>query len=164
MKFIAPLLIALVGCTNLGGGSQAVGQGQEEPVCSDVCHQTNGQDGIAICHVPPGNPENPLSLCVGAPAVNPHMEQHEDDSCGVCPSYCGDGTCDEGEACGDCPADCGDCPEPTCEELGNCPEPTCEELGNCPEECEITCGSIDCPEGMFCNSTGCCETEVPLET
>jgi hypothetical protein len=31
-----------------------------------------------ICHFPPGNPANAHTLCVGNPAVSPHMSHHGD--------------------------------------------------------------------------------------
>jgi hypothetical protein len=59
----------------------------EESPCSvdNVCRLPNGQPGIAICHLPPGNEDNPLSLCVGQPSVAAgHFKNHEGDYCGAC--------------------------------------------------------------------------------
>ena len=33
---------------------------------------------VAVCHIPPGNPANEHSICVGAPAVEPHRHHHGD--------------------------------------------------------------------------------------
>jgi hypothetical protein len=33
---------------------------------------------VLICHIPPGNPANEHSICVGEPAVAPHMRLHGD--------------------------------------------------------------------------------------
>ena len=38
---------------------------------------------VLICHIPPGNPDNAHTICVGAPAVEPHQERHG-DSVGAC--------------------------------------------------------------------------------
>lgn len=42
---------------------------------------------VLICHLPPGNPENAQTICVGAPAVVAHEEHHGDPV----------GACDDGE-------------------------------------------------------------------
>ena len=39
---------------------------------------------VLICHIPPGNPENAHTICVGEPAVEPHLTLHG-DSIGACP-------------------------------------------------------------------------------
>lgn len=48
--------------------------------------QSSGQseDKVTICHVPPGNPENPQTITIGASAVPHHLEEHEGDSLGPC--------------------------------------------------------------------------------
>lgn len=51
-----------------------------------------------ICHVPPGNPANAHSLCVGKSAVNAHLSHHP-DSIGACGDA--DGGIDEGDDEGD---------------------------------------------------------------
>ena len=38
---------------------------------------------VLICHIPPGNPDNAHSICVGAPAVEPHQRLHG-DTLGAC--------------------------------------------------------------------------------
>ncbi len=38
---------------------------------------------VLICHVPPGNPANAHTICVGKPAVDAHMTHHP-DSLGAC--------------------------------------------------------------------------------
>lgn len=48
----------------------------------------NGQLGcmgkkVLICHIPPGNPANAHTICVGAPAVEPH-QTHHGDTLGAC--------------------------------------------------------------------------------
>lgn len=153
-----------------------------EPLCTDVCRLSNGQDGYALCHLPDGNPDNPQDLCIANPAiVNGHMENHEGDYCGPCEvpvEPCGDGTCDDTEDCETCPSDCGECEEPSCEETQTCP-PTCgdqscdegencyscpADCGECPvEECENPdfCGaSLLCCDGYTCSEESVC---VPLE-
>jgi hypothetical protein len=38
---------------------------------------------VLICHIPPGNPANEHSICVGKPAVEPHQRLHG-DTIGAC--------------------------------------------------------------------------------
>ena len=39
---------------------------------------------MTICHVPPGNPDNPQTITIGESAVASHFEEHEGDSLGPC--------------------------------------------------------------------------------
>lgn len=43
-------------------------------------HACDPQDKkkTTICHVPPGNPANAHTLCIGNPAVGPHLANHPD--------------------------------------------------------------------------------------
>jgi PKD repeat protein len=47
----------------------------------------HGLKKILICHVPEGNPGNPQTLCIGPPAVPPHLEYHRYDCLGPCSLY-----------------------------------------------------------------------------
>ena len=42
---------------------------------------------ITLCHVPEGNPQNPQTICVGAPAIPPHLTLHQYDCLGPCSLY-----------------------------------------------------------------------------
>jgi hypothetical protein len=51
----------------------------------------NGNDGtggpadqVVICHAPPGNADNEHTIEIGSPAVDAHVENHDDDSIGPC--------------------------------------------------------------------------------
>jgi hypothetical protein len=48
-------------------------------------HACDPQDAkkTTICHIPPGNPANAHTICVGNPAV-PHHIQHHGDYVGIC--------------------------------------------------------------------------------
>ena len=39
---------------------------------------------VTLCHYPPGNPDNPQTLTVGASAVDAHLSEHG-DTLGACP-------------------------------------------------------------------------------
>jgi hypothetical protein len=42
-----------------------------------ACEPGNAKK-TTICHVPPGNPANAHTLCIGNPAVSPHLHHHDD--------------------------------------------------------------------------------------
>jgi hypothetical protein len=44
-------------------------------------------DKIILCHVPPGNPNNPQTICVAASAIPSHLANHPDDCIGPCSLY-----------------------------------------------------------------------------
>jgi PKD repeat protein len=48
---------------------------------------TNGKK-VYLCHVPPGNPENPLTLSISVNAVAAHLTEHEGDHLGACDQSC----------------------------------------------------------------------------
>ena len=50
---------------------------------------------VLICHIPPGNPDNAHTICVGAAAVRAHEENHGDPA-GECDDGDDDGTTDDG--------------------------------------------------------------------
>jgi hypothetical protein len=66
--------------------------------CSSTCTVTicvldvrvPGTDGkkVYLCHVPPGNPDNPQTLSISVNAVNAHLTQHEGDHLGACDQSC----------------------------------------------------------------------------
>jgi len=41
-----------------------------------------------VCHVPPGNPDNPRQLCIAPSAVADHLDNHEGDTIGPCNLEC----------------------------------------------------------------------------
>jgi hypothetical protein len=44
----------------------------------------NNLQKVTICHIPPGNPGSPQTLCVAANAVNNHVGSHGGDYLGAC--------------------------------------------------------------------------------
>jgi hypothetical protein len=58
---------------------------------------------VLICHIPPGNPANAHSICVGAPAEDAHVRNHG-DSVGACAS---EPPAPEPEDAGSAPEDAG---------------------------------------------------------
>jgi len=52
----------------------------------DVVCNKNGK--TELCHVPPGNPDNPQQLCIAPEAVPSHLAEHEGDAVGPCDLEC----------------------------------------------------------------------------
>jgi hypothetical protein len=63
---------ATVSAAEMVGSPVACTGGQPAPNACDPSHKT------VICHIPPGNPGNAHTICVGNPAVDPHIRQHGD--------------------------------------------------------------------------------------
>lgn len=78
------LLGSLAGCTGQSDDSLYL-TGTEEaavtlPDGSKAC--TNPKK-VLICHIPPGNPANAHTICVGKAATEPHVSHHG-DTLGAC--------------------------------------------------------------------------------
>ena len=109
--------------TSLAGTARAVPE-----ACEDPCVTENQEDGVLLCHVPPGNPNAARTVCLLPADAAAHILHHESDSCGECdlpsivdceahhPVRCGDGCCDKSEV------------------------KHCEKTANC---CEDDCGTTD---------------------
>src|SRR5688572_26716129 len=138
---------------------------------------------VTICHIPPGNPNNPQTITVGAPAVQAHLAHG--DYLGECANRCTI-SCDDNNRCtddncnattGDCthtpitPASCNDgnpCTVNTCEvATGNClntPSSSTNGLA-CDDLNECTTGEV-CANGQCRNGTSvpnCCRTAADCE-
>jgi hypothetical protein len=89
VSILAALLSLGVGCA---GPDQDAASAQRAAVMA-ACHLNDGtiddNDDLracepgntkktTICHVPPGNPANAHTLCIGNPAVSPHIHHHGD--------------------------------------------------------------------------------------
>ena len=61
-------------------------QSSSADASSQSSSESSGQsaDKVTICHVPPGNPDNPQTITIGESAVASHFEEHEGDSLGPC--------------------------------------------------------------------------------
>lgn len=71
--------------------------------CSGFPCGNNGNK-VVLCHVPPGNPANPQTLCISSKAVDAHFENHEGDHCGPC----GNNVAIQGDLDGDAAVGIGD--------------------------------------------------------
>src|SRR5204862_2885133 len=69
----------------------ASGCPSDAPACTtvnavDVVCGNHGQK-VILCHVPPGNPGNPQTLCIAPSAVPAHLANHPGDCLGPCSLY-----------------------------------------------------------------------------
>jgi hypothetical protein len=93
---------------------------------------------VLICHIPPGNPANAHSICVGPPAWPPHHQLHG-DTMGACPSGPG----------GSGDSDAGAPPPPPPPPDAGPPVPACLAPGSACNTDSVCCNSLPCNMG-FC--------------
>ncbi|MCB9232654.1 MAG: HYR domain-containing protein [Bacteroidia bacterium] len=75
-------LVCTGGDNNGVNGNGQGGNGQN--------NSSNAQVHVAMCHIPPGNPNNAMTKCLPVPAVQAHMQQvHGGDHLGACGSLSG---------------------------------------------------------------------------
>jgi len=97
----ATLTLSSLGCSVPDADSQraaeirACGLQDDPSITADVDIHACAADQTkktTICHIPPGNPANAHTICVGNAAVRAHVENHH-DPIGVCPDEppCGGG-------------------------------------------------------------------------
>jgi hypothetical protein len=106
----ATLAVSLLGCSvpdstvQRNAEIRACGLQDDSSITSDVdlraCAPGNTKK-TTICHIPPGNPDNAHTLCVGNSAVPAHVQNHH-DTLGPCPSEppCDGGDVDAGTGTG----------------------------------------------------------------
>jgi len=106
---------------------------------------------VTLCHVPPGNPDHPVTISVGEAAVPAHLRHG--DSLGTCPTGCqGDpAACDDGNACtsDSCAAD-GSCVHQaaSCDDGNPCTVDLCQE--------ESGCFAVAAADGTWCDDGNSC--------
>jgi hypothetical protein len=87
-------VLGLAACGGLGGASSSLEQGVDDSAAPQVC--TPGQPDAracdpadakktTVCHIPPGNPANEHTICIGNAGVPAHLAHG--DHLGSC---CGD--------------------------------------------------------------------------
>jgi len=106
----------------------------------DAC---GDEEKVCICHLPPGNPENRHTICIGPSAVPAHIRNHG-DSPEPCEkeTLCGDGVDNDG----DLKVDCAD---PDCAAVVTCLPEICNDgLDNNLD------GKVDCQERSCAGQIG----------
>ena len=135
---------------------------EEEP--SKGLHGAPLCDGkkVLICHIPPGNPANAHTICVGKPAEAAHVANHG-DNLGACPAT------DGGAAA---PSSCAGPPDACIGNLecssGICVNRVCKSGGGAPCAQNGDCGSNVCvggfcdglPDGAACTASAACESTL----
>jgi hypothetical protein len=98
----ATLTLSFLGCSVPDAATQrnaeirACGLQDDPSITPDVdihaCAADKTDKKTTICHIPPGNPANAHTICVGNAAVRAHLENHGDTT-GTCPNEppCGGG-------------------------------------------------------------------------
>jgi hypothetical protein len=69
------------GCPSVGGPSSTLTINVVNVLCG------HNMDKIILCHVPPGNPGNPQTICVSPSAIPAHLANHPGDCVGPCSLY-----------------------------------------------------------------------------
>lgn len=167
MKYSAIIFVLLISACSQSSSEQEVvtldadaGVAEQYP-CNDSC----GEGKVFICETGHFEFAHDTQVCTNIEYGDTYIEGSY-GYCGLCDfDMCETGTaCQDGNingfiVCRDMFGDeggpyevCTDDPMINGDQCGHCPGS--EE----PEpQCEITCGSIDCPDNMLCNSDGCCE-------
>ena len=138
-----------------------------------LCDPTSRKK-VAMCHVPPGNPQNAHVTCIAPSGCNGHQNDPGDCVCGLVPSDClsggqpfpqcadtrcrPNGDCQAtGQTCGGA-CDLGDfpCPEPPITSVPNCRCLLAGKTGTCVTcPTERICGSECCQAGQICCGNIC---------
>jgi hypothetical protein len=82
MKYVLTLSVLLsAACTTVDEDDASMnltGTEQYAVRTADGSYVCEAPKKVLICHVPPGNPDNAHTICVGRAAVKPHQEHHGD--------------------------------------------------------------------------------------
>ena len=111
-----------------------------------------GHSKVTICHLPPGNPNNPQTISVGESAVSDHLRHG--DSIGECPSGCllNPTSCDDSNPC----------TFDVCLPTGQCDHRPidCNDGNPCTyDSCDKSVGCVNSPEnGLACDDSNPCTT------
>ncbi len=86
--------LAVAACTTVGGSSQTQAENNLPASCSANAPDPRACDPAdtsktTVCHIPPGNPANAHTICIGNAAVPAHLKNHG-DFVGTC--ACGSGS------------------------------------------------------------------------
>lgn len=118
---------------------------------------------VTICHIPPGNIENPQTITINENAAPAHLAHG--DTVGQCPSGCQtDSECDDGNLCtSDTCLSSGSCSNSlvNCDDGNICTSDSCEPNQGClnpPND------GIECDDGNACTEVDTCEATICVGT
>ena len=78
MRVLLVITLCAAACDGRSDDSLDV-TGTEEAALTDSEGAPSCRAGkVLVCHVPPGNPANAHTICIGAPAVQAHQRNHTD--------------------------------------------------------------------------------------
>jgi hypothetical protein len=91
-----PLILALVVCAVagvacLGGPDDPNGESYDPLQTNDAGQPICDAPKVLVCHIPPGNPANEHTICIGQPAVQAHVHHHGDKIGQACGNVGGTG-------------------------------------------------------------------------
>jgi hypothetical protein len=79
MKFaLAFVLFGLAACTSTDDTLYLTGTEEHAVRLENGQYVCEAPKKVLICHIPPGNPDNRHTICVGAAAVDAHQSHHGD--------------------------------------------------------------------------------------
>lgn len=86
---------------NAGNGSQSNNGNKSNNTTTQsapaIQSSSHSEGKTTICHVPPGNPDNPRTITIGDSALDSHFENHAGDELGPCAEDGGSGGDQYGE-------------------------------------------------------------------
>jgi hypothetical protein len=97
--FAAGAAAALIGCSAkydtssnksaINGVNLSTALENPEIINDYPCTQENGEAGVEICHLPPGNLAALHTICIGAPAIKAHIDEFHGEPAGGVPDVFG---------------------------------------------------------------------------
>lgn len=118
-------------------------------------NETSPREMVEICHVPPGDPDNPQTLLVDANTVDEYLRNNPDDRLGPCDEAC---MCDDENPCtSDTCDDAGECvfAPKECEDGNICTKNDCDSsTGECTSVADME--GVSCDDGVLCTSGDTC--------
>jgi len=76
--FVLSCLVGLAGCADTDDTLYLTGTEEMAVRLENGQYVCEAPKKVLICHIPPGNPENQHTICVGAAAVEAHQSHHGD--------------------------------------------------------------------------------------
>jgi hypothetical protein len=150
----------LINSNSVLAGKRSMGAQLLLAVLTTACLLQANAASVKICHFPPGNPANFLTLTVGSPAVPAHLDHHQGDYVGPCDCAV---LCNDQDACTSdlCNTVKGGCqanhPPIDCNDSVECTVDSCDSQTGC----KHTANDGLCPAGYRCDESEGCVRNLP---